>query len=191
MSITPSTRPPASALKISTWTPIAQERRHGRQREIAVDDGGDRREDLEDRLEDVARARARVLAEEDRRAETARHGDEERPERDDERRGDERHDAERAGLEERRPVRAREEVQRADLGEELERREQQRDDDPDRRDDGDQRASPRSTLTTASPSRRLEGRRSTPAAGTAAPSVVASSLPGRLVELPFSSICSR
>ena len=44
------------------------------------------------------------------------------------------------GLEERRPVGPGEEVDRVDLAEELDRRDEQRDDDPDRRRDRDERA---------------------------------------------------
>ncbi len=44
------------------------------------------------------------------------------------------------GLEERRPVRAGQEVGDRDLLEELERRHEERDHDPDGRGDGDQRA---------------------------------------------------
>ena len=55
-------------------------------------------------------------------------------------------------LEERRPGRPGEEVDRADLGEELERREEQRDDDPERRHDRDECAERRAEA--GSPSRR-------------------------------------
>ena len=76
---------------------------------------------LERRLEEAPGARPRVLAEVDRRPEPQRDRDEARPERDDDRPADEREDAEIRRLEERRPVLAREEVDDADLAEELER----------------------------------------------------------------------
>ena len=91
-------------------------------------------------LSDAARPRLRVLAQEDRGAEPEREADDAGPERDDERPDEQRLDAERGGLEERGPAVAREEVDERDLAEELDRRLEQRDDDPDRRRDRDEGA---------------------------------------------------
>ena len=84
--------------------------------------------------------RARVLAQEDGRAEAERHRYEAGPERDRERPDDEWLDAEARRLEERRPPPPGEEVDDRDVGEELERGLEERGDDPDRRHDGDERA---------------------------------------------------
>ncbi len=119
---------------------IAQQRRHEGEREVAEDDRRDAREDLERRLQDPARAGRRVLAQVDRGAQPERHRDCARDRGDEQRAGDQRQDAEVRGLEQRRPVRAGQEVDDRDLLEELERRHEQSDDDPDRGHDRDQRA---------------------------------------------------
>ena len=78
-------------------------RRHEREREEAEDDRRDSGERLQRRLQDVASARARVLAHVDRGPEPAREADEAGPERDDESSHEEGLDTEGSGLEERRP----------------------------------------------------------------------------------------
>ena len=138
---------------------VLEVRRHEREGEEAEDDRRDPGERLERRLEDVADARARVLAHVDRGPEPAREADDAGPERDDERSHEQGLDAEGGGLEERRPPVAGEEVDDRDLAEELDRRHDQGDDDPDRR-----RAPRRArrgrerTLTTTSPQRRRSAR---------------------------------
>ena len=117
---------------------ILEERREEREREEPEDDGGNAGQRLEGRLHDASRPRLRVLAQEDRDAEPDGEADEARPERDDERSYEQRLNAERGGLEERGPAVAREEVHGRDLAEELDRRLEQRDDDPDRRQDRDE-----------------------------------------------------
>ncbi len=72
-----------------------------------------------------------VRATADRDAKAEREGDEGRPERDHERPDHERDDAELRVEEEWRPRRAREELPRADLAEELDGGEEQGDDDAD------------------------------------------------------------
>ena len=119
---------------------VAEERRHEGQREVAEDDGGNAGEQLQRRLQGVAGAGARVLAEEDRRAEAGGDGDEASPEGDGQRPREEREDPELRLEEERRPFRARDVIGEVDFLEELERRCEERDDDSDCGRDGDKRA---------------------------------------------------
>ena len=92
------TASPAPAMLNSGVEPgqivIDERRAQDRQREEAEHDARDRGQDLEDRLDRSAHARARVLGEEDRRAQAEGRGDEHRDDRDDQRAGDERRDVE-------------------------------------------------------------------------------------------------
>ena len=91
-----------------------QERRHERQREVAVDDGRDAGQDLEHRLQDRAHARRRVLAQVDRRR-RARAGARpaQRSGRDERARSPAAARRSWAWREQRRPVGAREELAQA------------------------------------------------------------------------------
>ena len=110
------------------------------EREEAEGDRRDPGEDLEDRLERLAHAGRRVLAEVDRAPEPDRDREDQGPEGDAERADHDRQDAEAGGLERRGELGAEEEVGDRHLAEELDRRLEQRDDDRRRRDDGEDSA---------------------------------------------------
>ena len=172
ISITPMTRPAAERVEdVHLDAEVAQERRHERQREVAEDDGRDPGQDLERRLEDPARARARVLAQVDRRAEPERHRDEARDQNVTSSVPTTSGRTPKLGrLEERRPVRPGEEVDDRDLAEELDRRHEQRDDDPDRRRDRDERTQAEDALDRR-PRRSSAGRSASRRTSAAAPAV--------------------
>ena len=100
---------------------VEDDGREERQREVAEDDRRHAGEQLDERLDDPARARLGVLGKVDRGAEPERDRDDQRDARDEQRARDERQHAERRVGEQRRPLGAGEEVPDADVAEERDR----------------------------------------------------------------------
>ena len=115
---------------------VLEQRSDEGEREVAEDHGRDPGQHLERRLEDAAGALIRVLAEVDGRSEPEGCTHENRDERDQHRSRHERQDAEARLAEERRPLGSREVVPQGYLAKELDRRDEERDDDADRRRHG-------------------------------------------------------
>ena len=137
MIMMPMTIDGASGVEHADVDDVLQVRRDPGQGEVAEDHGRDAGQQLEDRLEHLAQALAGVLGEEDRRGEADRQPDEAGEERDLEGVRDERQDAVAGVAEAGAPLGAREEVDRRDLGEELDRALDEGDDDAEGREDGD------------------------------------------------------
>ena len=119
---------------------VLQEGREEHERKETENDRRDARQNLERRLDDLAYAGSRVLAQIDGGSEPERDEDEGGPERQRECRDNERKDAERSRSEQWRPASPGDEVDEVDLAEELDRRLEEGDDDPDRCDDRHRRA---------------------------------------------------
>ena len=152
MIMMPITPPAASALLGDASMPsvrpeAADKRCDGQHGEEAVDDRRDAGEDFQHRLDDGAKALVRIFRQVDRGQDPGRHGDDHCQQRDDE--GAEQHrdhaecalpsDLVGADGDLRLPAETEQELRHRHAGEELQRFIDEREDDPGRREDGDQR----------------------------------------------------